>query len=69
MDRQPLVVGPGHQAVVQDDDGETWMLYHVWEVTADGRRGSRRFLWIDRPTWENGQPRVHGPTTGPQPLP
>lgn len=69
MDRKPLVVGPGHQAIVQDGQGATWMLYHVWEVTANGTRGSSRFLWLDRLSWENGQPRVQGPTTEPQALP
>lgn len=65
-DRQPIIVGPGHQTIIQDDDGQTWLVYHVWEVTGAGRRGNRRLLWIDRLVWENGVPDVLGPTTEPQ---
>jgi beta-xylosidase len=63
MNQQPLVIGPGHQALINDQAGNTWMFYHVWEVTADGRRGNRRFLWLDRVLWTDGRPRVQGPTT------
>jgi beta-xylosidase len=50
--------GPGHQTLVRDGD-ETWMLYHAWPANenADERR-----LWLDRVTWEDGRPVVHGPT-------
>ncbi|MDQ3930022.1 MAG: family 43 glycosylhydrolase [Chloroflexota bacterium] len=69
MDKKPLVIGPGHKTIIQDDDGETWMVYHAWEVTSAGLRGSSRFMWIDRLTFEGGKPVVHGPTTDPQPVP
>jgi beta-xylosidase len=66
---KPPVIGPGHQTIVADDDGETWMVYHAWEVSSAGLKTDRRFMWIDRLTWENGKPRVHGPTTAPQRCP
>jgi beta-xylosidase len=66
---QPLVVGPGHQTIVQTDDGDTWLVYHVWEVAASGRRGERRLMWMDRLVWNGGVPDVEGPTTGPQARP
>ncbi|HZG68010.1 MAG TPA: glycoside hydrolase family 43 protein [Herpetosiphonaceae bacterium] len=66
---KPLVIGPGHQTIIQDDDGETWIVYHAWEVTGSGTRGSRRFMWIDQLVWEDGKPVVKGPTTDPQPVP
>ncbi|MDQ3703702.1 MAG: glycoside hydrolase family 43 protein [Chloroflexota bacterium] len=69
MDKTPLVVGPGHQTIIEDDDGETWLVYHAWEVTSAGMRGSSRFMWIDRLTFEGGKPVVQGPTTDPQPVP
>lgn len=69
MERPPLVVGPGHQAIVQDTDGETWMIYHVWEVTSAGLRGTRRFIWIDQLIWNEGKPDLLGPTTQLQPFP
>lgn len=66
--QEPLVIGPGHQTIVLDDDGEPWLVYHVWEVAA-GRKTDRRLMWIDQLVWEDGKPRVKGPTTEPQPLP
>jgi beta-xylosidase len=69
MDKKPLVIGPGHQTIVDVGDGETWLVYHAWEVTSAGLRGSSRFMWIDRLTFEGGKPVVHGPTTDPQPVP
>jgi beta-xylosidase len=64
----PMVIGPGHQTVL-DLDGQTWLLYHVWEVVGGSRRGERRLLWLDRLDWEDGRPVVRGPTTDPQPVP
>lgn len=66
---RPIVVGPGHQTIIQDADGETWLVYHVWEVTSAGTRGNRRQVWLDRLSWENGAPDVQGPTREPQPRP
>ena len=68
MDRQPLVVGPGHQAVIQVGD-QTWLVYHAWEVLSSGLRGDRRLMWLDRIEWKDGKPDVLGPTTDPQPAP
>lgn len=68
-DRQPLVVGPGHQTIILDEDGDTWMVYHVWEVNSAGSKTDRRFMVMDPLLWENGVPRIAGPTTSPQPLP
>jgi beta-xylosidase len=67
--QKPLVIGPGHQTIVVDDDGETWIVYHAWEVNSSGTRGSRRFMWMDRLEWQDGKPVVRGPTTGMQPMP
>ena len=68
MDQQPLVMGPGHQTVVQIQD-QTWIVYHAWEITSAGLRGDRRFMYIDKLEWQNGKPVVDGPTTAPQPDP
>jgi beta-xylosidase len=65
---RPPVIGPGHQTFVEVGD-QTWMVYHAWEVTSQGRRGDRRFMWIDRLEWEDGKPVVMGPTTGVQAVP
>lgn len=68
MDQKPLIVGPGHQAVVEVD-GEYWMFYHAWEIAGNGMRGDRRLLYIDRLVWQDGLPRVIGPTTDVEPVP
>lgn len=70
MTEQPLVVGPGHQTLIQDDAGDTWLVYHVWQVTQGGQLTSNRQVWFDRLTWdEDGRPIVQGPTREPQPAP
>ncbi|MBP6015174.1 MAG: family 43 glycosylhydrolase [Candidatus Promineofilum sp.] len=63
------VIGPGHQTIILDKEGEPWMAYHAWQVTSSGTRGNARYMWLDRLTWEGDAPRVLGPTTAPQPLP
>lgn len=67
--KKPPVIGPGHQTIVMDDDGETWIVYHAWEVSSGGTKTSRRFMWIDPLVWEDGKPVVKGPTIAAQPLP
>ncbi len=68
MAKKPPVIGPGGQTMFQVGT-QSWMIYHAWDVNTDGSRGDSRFTWIDRVTWENDKPHVHGPTTDPQPLP
>jgi len=63
------VIGPGHQTIIADDDGELWLVYHAWQVTSSGTRGGSRYLWLDRLIWEGDAPRVLGPTVVPQPIP
>lgn len=63
-----LVIGPGHQTVITDD-GQDWLVYHVWEVAGGSTRGDRRQMWLDRLDWVDGKPVVRGPTVGPQPVP
>jgi beta-xylosidase len=61
--------GPGHQTLVRDRDGETWMVYHAWPQDAVGSVLPGRLLWIDRVEWKDGKPDVVGPTCKPQPAP
>lgn len=64
----PLVVGPGHQTVIRDEAGQTWLVYHVWQISG-GMRTDSRLMWLDRLDWQDGRPVVHGPTREPQPVP
>lgn len=63
-----LVIGPGHQAVITMD-GQDWIVYHAWEVTAAGLRGDRRFMYMNRLDWQNDKPVIEGSLTEPQPVP
>jgi arabinan endo-1,5-alpha-L-arabinosidase len=54
--------GPGHNAVVTDDAGQDWVLYHAIDPT-DGDYD--RYLMIDKITWRDGWPTINegnGPT-------
>jgi beta-xylosidase len=62
-------VGPGHQTIVRDEDGETWFVYHAWPPDAVGSDFPGRVLWIDRLEWRGERPVVAGPTCKPQPIP
>ena len=62
--------GPGHQMVIEDDDGDLWMVYHSWDRDAVGYdRGGTRTMWIDELVFEGGKPVVKGPDHEPQPVP
>ena len=67
--RAPPVVGPGHQTVIHHAAGETWIVYHVWQISSAGLRTETRQMWLDRLDWVDGRPVVSGPTREPQPAP
>lgn len=61
--------GPGHQTVINTDDGQWWMMYHAWDAVGQPRYGenpSGRTLRLDRIEWAGDEPRVVGPTLTPQ---
>lgn len=66
---KPPAAGPGHQSIVEDDDGDLWMTYHAWEYPYIGYPQGRRAMWIDELVLEDGKARVLGPDAGPQDLP
>jgi beta-xylosidase len=57
--------GPGHNALIRKGD-ETWTLYHAWPAETND---DKRVLWLDRVAWEDGAPRIEGPTCTEQPAP
>ena len=66
-------LAPGHNAIVRDDAGTDWILYHgVDRLRVRDKPGddvnSRRVLLLDRLEWADGWPRVRNlsPTSGPQ---
>lgn len=63
------VAGPGHQTVVTDAAGQTWLAYHAWTAGYIGDEAGYRSLYLDRVSFQNGKVKVSGPTVGPQPRP
>jgi beta-xylosidase len=61
--------GPGHQTLIRDAHGQTWIVYHAWPPDKIGSVTPGRQLWIDRLEWKDGKPVVHGPTCKAQPAP
>jgi beta-xylosidase len=61
--------GPGHQALVRDEEGDTWIVYHAWPPDAVGSVLPGRLMWIDPVEWVDGKPVVRGPTCTAQPVP
>lgn len=57
--------GPGHNAVVADDAGDDWLIYHAYE-RANPWVGEtpRRVLMLDRLRWRDGWPTVPGDSPG-----
>jgi arabinan endo-1,5-alpha-L-arabinosidase len=53
-------VGPGHNAVIQDDEGHDWIVYHAYDKSYAllGNGTLRRALMIDRIVWEDGWPSI-----------
>jgi beta-xylosidase len=67
---KPPAGGPGHQGIVQDDDGDLWLTFHAWDIERVGYGvGGRRAMWIDELVFEDGKPAVLGPDAGPRPIP
>jgi arabinan endo-1,5-alpha-L-arabinosidase len=47
---------PGHNAVIQDDAGQDWIVYHAY---TQSHIGFGRALLIDRIDWRNGWPEIN----------
>jgi arabinan endo-1,5-alpha-L-arabinosidase len=67
-------LAPGHNCVVTDKAGETWIIYHAIDVnrprqTQDDEINSRRILMIDHIEWRDGWPHVGTPSDEPQVAP
>lgn len=67
-------IGPGHNSVIEDKRGDSWIVYHAVDSgrprsTPADEIYTRRVMLIDRLVWKDGWPAVRGPTTGPQKRP
>jgi arabinan endo-1,5-alpha-L-arabinosidase len=63
-------LAPGHNSVIDDSAGQTWIVYHAVDTRRPGVPvNTRRIMLIDRIVWKDGWPEVAGPTERPQPAP
>ena len=76
LERRSNWVAPGHNSVIEDSNGDHWVLYHAVDTRRPRTRptddiNTRRIMLLDRLVWRDGWPRVegNGPSTGPQPGP
>ena len=56
-------IAPGHNSIVNDAKGRTWILYHAVDarrprVKPGDETNTRRVMLIDRVEWQNGWPQV-----------
>jgi beta-xylosidase len=61
--------GTGHQSIVRDANGRTWIAYHAFYAHPRPRQIDITVVWLDRLLWRRGRPVVHGPTCRAQPAP
>ena len=66
-------IGPGHNSVIDDAHGESWLVYHAVDAARTRTKptdevNTRRVMLIDHLEWTDEWPRVKGPTSGPQRL-
>lgn len=76
VEANKLWMAPGHNAVMEDDAGEHWILYHGVDRQRPRTKptddiNTRRVLLMDRLQWRDGWPEVagKGPSSGEQPAP
>ena len=72
LERNAQWIGPGHNSVIEDDRGESWIVYHAVDAARPRTKptdeaNTRRVMLIDRLVWTDEWPSVKGPTSGPQP--
>ncbi|WP_157891902.1 glycoside hydrolase family 43 protein [Paenibacillus crassostreae] len=58
LDMNDKFLAPGHNAVIQDDAGQDWILYHAYDLIHADVPG--RAMLLDRIDWENGWPVING---------
>lgn len=62
VDHSDAFAAPGHNAVITDDAGTDWLVYHAYDRSHDAFLEDipRRSLMIDPLVWSNGWPQITG---------
>ncbi|HEX8468187.1 MAG TPA: glycoside hydrolase family 43 protein [Allosphingosinicella sp.] len=71
LERNTKWIGPGHNSVIDDEFGESWIVYHAVDSARPRSKptdeiNSRRVMLVDHLLWTDEWPEVEGPTSGPQ---
>jgi arabinan endo-1,5-alpha-L-arabinosidase len=74
LSRSDRWLAPGHNSIVNDKAGNSWIVYHAIDANRPRQRqedeiNSRRILLIDRIEWKDGWPFVGTPSDTPQAAP
>ncbi|MDQ6423145.1 family 43 glycosylhydrolase [Paenibacillus sp. LHD-117] len=67
LEKNENFLAPGHNAVIQDEAGVDWLLYHAYNLKDVSTSG--RVLMLDRIEWKDGWPIIHdgsGPSSAMQ---
>lgn len=73
LEKNSKWIGPGHNSVIEDERGESWIVYHAVDAARTRSKpadevNTRRVMLVDHLVWTDEWPQVKGPTSGPQPL-
>lgn len=62
LEKSSRWLAPGHNAIIKDGEGHTWMLYHAIDITPDSGTVNygRRVMLLDRIYYKNGWPYIKG---------
>ncbi|WP_177182621.1 glycoside hydrolase family 43 protein [Paenibacillus sp. OV219] len=58
LEKNDTFLAPGHNAVIQDEAGTDWMLYHAYNLKDISSSG--RVMMLDRIDWKDGWPVIAG---------
>ncbi|HEY5944244.1 MAG TPA: glycoside hydrolase family 43 protein [Kofleriaceae bacterium] len=63
-------VGPGHNSVVDGPGGDSYLVYHAWQLGHVNGPGDSRKVLVDQLVWRDGWPALPGgPSSTSRPLP
>jgi arabinan endo-1,5-alpha-L-arabinosidase len=65
LQQRGIWAAPGHNAIITDQAGRDWMVYHAVDVRRPRTKptddvNTRRVMLIDRIVWRGGWPRIEG---------
>ena len=67
LEKRGRWIAPGHNSIIADAAGHDWIVYHAVDVRRSREKqtdeeNTRRVMLIDRIVWQNGWPKIDGPS-------